>query len=96
LEQIQEDLEFELKKVYITIEEEDLVNLVQQLRDKNLLMGKDVGVISYNETPLKALLGITVISTDFKGMGEATAKLILRNRKEISKNPFNYIERNSL
>ncbi|WP_185965281.1 hypothetical protein [Flavobacterium franklandianum] len=38
---------------------------------------KDVGVISYNETPLKALLGITVISTDFKGMGEAAAKIIL-------------------
>ncbi len=58
--------------------------------------GKDIDVISYYKTPSKALLGITVISTDFKGMGEAAAKLILRNKKEISKNPFNYIERNSL
>jgi DNA-binding LacI/PurR family transcriptional regulator len=54
---------------------------VQQIREKNLVIGKDVGVLSYNETPLKALLGITVISTDFKGVGEATAKLVLINKK---------------
>jgi DNA-binding transcriptional regulator YhcF (GntR family) len=96
LDEIYDGLEFESKEAYITIEEEDLVRLVQQIREKNLVMGKDVGIISYNETPLKALLGITVISTDFKGMGESAAKLVLSNRKEISKNPFNYIERNSL
>ncbi|RVT79626.1 GntR family transcriptional regulator [Flavobacterium sufflavum] len=96
LDKIYDDLEFESKEAYITIEEEDLVHLIQQIREKDLVMGKDVGVISYNETPLKALLGITVISTDFKGMGEAAAKLVLSNKKDISKNPFNYIERNSL
>lgn len=96
LEKIHDEQEFEYKEAYVTIEEEDLVNLVQQLRDKNLVMGEDIGVISYNETPLKALLGITVISADFKGMGVAAAELVLSNKKEISKNPFNYIERNSL
>ncbi len=96
LDEIYDDLEFESNEAYITIEEEDLVHLVQQIREKNWIMGKDIGVISYNETPLKALLGITVISTDFRGMGEAAAKLVLNNKKEISKNPFNYIERNSL
>ncbi len=96
LDEIYDDLELESNQVYITIEEEDLVHLVQQIREKNWVMGKDIGVISYNETPLKALLGITVISSDFKGMGEAAAKLVLSNKKEISKNPFYYIERNSL
>ena len=89
-------MEFEPDEVYITIEEEDLAYLVQQIREKGLVMGKDVGVISYNETPLKALLGITVISTDFKAMGVEAAKLVLSNKKEISKNPFHYIERDSL
>lgn len=96
LDEIYDGLEFETKEAYITIEEEDLVHLVQQIREKNLIIGKDIGVISYNETPLKALLGITVISTNFKRMGEEAAKLVLSNKKEISKNPFNYIERNSL
>ncbi len=96
LDEIYEDLEFESNEAYVTIEEEDLVRLVQKIRQKNWIMGKDIGLISYNETPLKALLGITVISTDFKGMGEAVAKLVIGKKKEILKNPFHYIERDSL
>lgn len=61
LDEIYNDLVFESKEAYTTIKEEDLVHLAQQLREKNLVLSEDVGVISYNETPLKALLGITVI-----------------------------------
>ncbi|WP_242670309.1 GntR family transcriptional regulator [Flavobacterium frigidimaris] len=96
LEKIEEDLEFDQKEVYITIEDGDLVRLMQQIKKRSKLLGKDVGVISYNDTPLKALLGITVMSTDFKAMGEMAAELILTNKKRILKNPFRYIERNSL
>lgn len=96
LDEIYQDLEFESKEAYITIEDGDLVHLIQQIREKNLIIGKDVGVISYNETPLKALLGITVVSTDFKAMGQVAAELILSGKKEVFKNPFRYIERNSL
>ena len=87
-----------LKKgdLFITIEESDLVNLVKQIRDDEFVMGKDIGVISYNDTPLKELLGITVISTDFKVMGETAAQMILNNKKEKFKVPFNFIDRNSI
>ncbi len=96
LDEVYEDMEFESKDVYIIIEEMDLVNLVRQIRARNLKLGKDIGVISYNETPLKELLGITVISTDFKAMGETAAYMVLKNKKEQVKNVFKYIERNSL
>ena len=96
LDEIYEDMEFERKDVYITIEEMDLVNLMRQIRARNLTLGTDIGVISYNETPLKELLGITVISTDFKAMGETAAYMILKNKKERVKNVFKYIERNSV
>lgn len=96
VDEIYEEMEFESNEAYITIEEEDLVRLVQKIRKKNWVMGKDIGVISYNETPMKALFGISVFSTDFKRMGETAAKLVLSNKKEMAKNPFNYIERNSL
>lgn len=96
LDQIYDDMELQSKDVYITIEEMDLVNLVRQLNAKKLVLGKDVGIISYNETPLKDLLGITVISTDFKTMGETAAYMILKNKKEKVKNVFKYIERNSV
>ena len=56
-----------LKKgdLFITIEESDLVNLVKQVREDEFKLGSEIGIISYNDTPLKELLGITVISTDF-------------------------------
>lgn len=96
LEEIYEDMELTSKDVYIVIQERDLVNLVRQVRFKNLTLGQDIGIISYNETPLKELLGITVISTDFKAMGESAAYMVLKNKKESVKNVFKYIERNSL
>lgn len=96
LNEIYEDMELESKDLYITIQESDLVNLVRQVRNKKLKLGKDIGIISYNETPLKELLGITVISTDFKTMGESAAYMLLKNKKEKVKNVFKYIERNSI
>lgn len=96
LDEIYEDMELVSKDVYITIQERDLVNLIHQIRKKKLILGKDIGVISYNETPLKELLGITVISTDFKVMGEMAASLILNKKKDYIKNPFNFIDRKSI
>jgi DNA-binding transcriptional regulator YhcF (GntR family) len=96
LEEIYDDMELLSKDVYITIQERDLVNLVRQIRKKDLTLGRDIGIISYNETPLKELLGITVISTDFKAMGECAAYMVLKNKKERVKNVFKYIERNSV
>ena len=85
-------------KAFIVIEETDLVNLIKKCRLKKLKIGKEVGIISYNETPLKEILldGITVISTDHEKMGEAAAHLILQNSKERIKNPFKLIRRKSL
>ena len=89
-------MELNSRDVYITIEETDLVKLVQQVNAKKLTLGQDIGIISYNDTPLKSLLGITVISTDFKTMGETAAYMVLRDKKEKVKNVFKYIERNSV
>jgi DNA-binding transcriptional regulator YhcF (GntR family) len=96
LEEIYNDMELEAKDAYIIIEEPDLVNLMKQARDKNFKPGKDLGIISYNDTPLKDLLGITVISTDFKLMGETAAYMILKKKKEVVKNVFRFINRNSI
>jgi len=96
LDEIYEDMELQSKDVYITIEETDLVNLVRQIRKKGLKLGKDIGIISYNDTPLKELLGITVISTNFKAMGAVAADFVLKNKNEKVKAMFKYKERNSV
>lgn len=98
IHEIDLDRNIEKGEVYIVIEETDLVNLIKICRQKKYSIGKDLGIISYNETPLKEILldGITVISTDHVKMGEIAAKLILENRKEKVKNPFMMIRRKSL
>ncbi|MCR8666801.1 GntR family transcriptional regulator [Aestuariibaculum sp. M13] len=96
LNEIYDDMDLDSRDTYIIIEEHDLVNLVRQVRAKNLTLGKDIGIISYNDTPLKDLLGINVVSTHFKAMGETAAYLVLNDKKEKVKNVFEYIERNSV
>lgn len=85
-------------QAYVIIEETDLVNLVKICRNNKLRIGKDVGIVSYNETPLKEILldGITVISTDHEEMGITAARMIMEKTREKVKNSFKLILRNSL
>jgi len=96
LAEVFDDMIIKKGDLFITIEETDLVNLVNQIRINEYTLGKEIGVISYNETPLKDLLGITVISTDFKQMGATAADFILKKKKGVVKNPFRFIDRNSV
>lgn len=90
--------DFVLKKgdLFITIVEADLVMLINQIRNDEYIIGKDIGVISYNDSPLKELLGISVMTTDFVFIAKKLASLILNKQKEIVKAPFNFIDRNSI
>ncbi|UYQ95330.1 GntR family transcriptional regulator [Chitinophaga horti] len=84
--------------VYINLRENDLVVLIEKVIDLNLSIGKDVGIISYNETPLKKLIlnGLTTISTDFRLMGELAAKMVLEGTKAQIEVPFYLTMRPSL
>ena len=82
--------------LFITIDEDDLINLMNQVNEKEFILGENIGIISYNDTPLKALLGITVISTDFRKMGEVTSRMIINEEKGMYKVPFSFIDRESL
>ena len=85
-------------EVYISVMEEDLVILIERIISLEWQVGKNVGVISYNETPLKKIIlnGITTVSTDFQQMGEMAARLILDNAKLQQEVPFHLKLRNSL
>lgn len=96
LDEIYPDMDLRTNDAYVIIEEADLVNLMKQVRDKKFVLGQDIGVISYNDTPLKDLLGITVISTDFQVMGETAAYMIMKKKKEMVKNVFSFINRHSI
>ena len=84
--------------VFINVMEDDLITLVERTIEQNLVVGSEVGIISYNETPFKKIIlnGITTISTDFRKLGTMAARLILDNSKEHVENPFHLKLRNSL
>ncbi|RYZ97585.1 MAG: hypothetical protein EOP47_21335, partial [Sphingobacteriaceae bacterium] len=84
--------------VFINLMEDDLVTLLERTMAHEYVVGKDVGIISYNETPMKKLIlnGITTISTDFRYMGAAAANMILKKSKCHIEVPFYYTSRASL
>jgi DNA-binding transcriptional regulator YhcF (GntR family) len=85
-------------EVFINLMEDDLVTLVERILSLQLKVGKQVGIISYNETPLKKIIldGITTISCDFRRMGEMAAQLILDGSKQQQEVPFHLTLRSSL
>jgi len=84
--------------VYIIPNDRHLVSVIEQARAQKLKIGKEVGIISYNDTPLKKVVenGITTISTDFMAMGRILAEMILQQSREQFENKSRLIERGSL
>ncbi|WP_207422928.1 GntR family transcriptional regulator [Desertivirga brevis] len=83
-------------ELYITLAESDLADLINKVKQTSLVIGEDVGIISFNDTILKGLLNISVVTTDFENMGGAAANLILKKQKQQIRNPFHLIKRGSL
>ncbi len=69
-------LEVKAKQMYFSVSDRILGKILEQCREKKLVPGKDVGILSYNETPMKKFIfkGISVISTDFRLMGQKAAE----------------------
>ncbi|MFO7701612.1 MAG: substrate-binding domain-containing protein, partial [Psychroflexus maritimus] len=74
---------FKIKKgaLYFLVSDRTLAGLLEQCAEKGYELGRKVGIISYNETPMKKYVknGITVISTDFELMGRKAAEFVTSN-----------------
>jgi DNA-binding transcriptional regulator YhcF (GntR family) len=92
------NLEVSYKDAFVVIKEENLVELIKNTQKMAFKLGEDVGIISYNESPLKELLcdGITVMSTNFRRMAQLAAECITNRNKVKIENPFTLIRRRSL
>ncbi|MBC3759562.1 GntR family transcriptional regulator [Hyunsoonleella sp. SJ7] len=85
-------------ELYIIPDDKNLLRIIKRMRNNELVLAKDIGVISYNDALLKEIVegGITTISTDFKAMGERLAKMISNNENFQIENPNHLILRQSL
>lgn len=92
-----QEFEPEQHDACITVDDNDLVRVVHLSQLNGWKPGHDIGIISYNEAPLKSVVagGITTITSDFKNMGYAMAQMILNEKKERVENPFIMVERGS-
>ena len=90
---------FEIKPgdAFVVVDDRDLEFLVRYSIEKQLVLGTDMGIVSYNEAPLKGIVasGITTISTDFAQMGKSMAEMVLNGKREKIDNPFLMYGRNS-
>jgi len=85
-------------EIYLVYSDADLIYLIKKAKSNGWQIGKDIGIIAFDDSPMKEVLegGITVLSTDFEAMGATAAELVLTGRKEKLQNPFALISRNSL
>jgi len=83
---------------FVVVDDRDLEFLVRYSIEKQLVLGSEMGIVSYNEAPLKGIVasGITTISTDFAQMGKSMAEMILNHQKLKIDNPFLLNKRASL
>lgn len=85
-------------QAYLVIKDSDLVKIVRDCKKNGYKIGSEVGIVSYNDTPMKEIVGagITVISTDFIRMGKACAHFILSRERISEVIPTRLIIRGSL
>lgn len=85
-------------KVYFTIHNLELWEMLKDSKIKGLKIGTDIGFISHNDDIVKEIIfdGVTTFSTDFSEMGKKAANFVL-NRKKIQEIiPTVLVDRNSL
>ncbi|MGF1638887.1 MAG: GntR family transcriptional regulator [Cyclobacteriaceae bacterium] len=92
-----QQVELKPQDLVLVIDDRDLEQVVLYALNQSWEIGKDIGIISYNETPLKGLIanGISTITTDFTRMGQSMAEMIVHSNKKRINNPFLFIKRNS-
>lgn len=85
-------------EAFLLFAERDLIALIKRVNQLGLILGKDVGLITYDDTPVKEILagGITVISTDFARMGQTAGELLTTRTRAKIANPAGLIKRQSL
>lgn len=93
-----EDGDVQKNQAYVFISDDDLYRFIKISRQKNWVLGNEVGVVAYNENTVKEILesGISTISTNHDEIGRSAAQMILSGEFKQIKSPFAFIRRNSL
>ena len=83
-------------KVYFTLDNFALWQIMRDCNSQKLKPGKDLGVLSSNDEPAKEIVGITTFSADFSNMGRMAGLAVLNKEKIQLTVPMILFERNTL
>ena len=85
-------------EAFVLITDDDLYRMIKINKGRNWKLGKDIGIVAYNDTPVKEILedGISTISTNHDEIGRLAAEMILKKNFSRIKSPFAFIRRKSL
>jgi len=84
--------------VYYVNENAELWNLLRDCNAKKIRPGRDIGILSHNDEPVKEIVGngITTYSASFSDMGKRAARAVLSREPVHEVMPTKLIRRNSL
>jgi hypothetical protein len=68
-------------KVYFTLDNFALWQMIKDCKAKGIRPGKDAGLLSYNDEPAKEIIGVTTVSTNFSEMGKRAGQAIMSREK---------------
>ena len=93
-----ENEEVEVGHVYLTMDDADLVSAIKSVQSQGFELGKQVGIISLNDSCYKEILagGISIISSKPKEIGKLAADLIQSGKRQNINVSMEMILRKSL
>jgi len=93
-----QDEEVEEGHVYLTMDDVDLVSTIKSVENQGLELGKQVGIISLNDSCYKEILagGITIISSKPKEIGKLAAEMVHGGKRQSANVSMEMILRKSL
>ncbi len=68
-------------KVYFTLDNFAMWEILKECERKKLQPGKDIGLLSHNDEPAKEFVGITTYSTDFALMGKTAGQAVISGKR---------------
>lgn len=85
-------------EAYFVLDDNDLIELIKLQRQAKLSLGNQVGIIAYEDNPVKSILsgGITCIQLNSIEIGNLCAEMIESNNLQKIRVPFSLINRGSL
>lgn len=85
-------------KLYFTIHNPELYQILKEVQQNDWIIGKDLGVLSHNDDVIKEIIngGVTTFSIDFADIGKKAAEFIMNKQKIRQIMPTILFDRNSV